>query len=101
MSAPVTFTLSLQALTSDALNAAMIAHLEEQGYGITAPHEAWETPRAFLRRIGLRSHETLQRSIELWNRRGHHLQCSRGPTGRIKELLSNPAFDAFCRRNKR
>lgn len=94
------FTLTLEGLSSEALTAAMIKHLEELGYGVTEPNENWETPAEFLRRVGLRKHELLRRSIRYWEERGHTVLCNRGPHGRIKELLSNPAFDTFCRRNK-
>ncbi len=94
------FTLTLEGLSSDALTQAMIKHIEDLGYGVTAPNECWETPSEFLARIEV-SKNLLSSSIRDWEARGHRLLCVRGGRGRIKELLSNPAFDAFCRRHKR
>lgn len=97
------FTLTLEGLSSEALTEAIIKHLESLGYGVTPPNERWETPSEFLQRLGLSKHEVLTSALRHWTARGHKILCVRGggDRGRIRELLSNPDFDAFCLRNKR
>lgn len=97
----MTFLLTLEALTQAEIDAKLIAHLRDQGYNVSAPKETWEKPREFLDRIGRNRNFPLRASIREWHRRGGTVLSLDGVTGRVIELLSNPAFDAFCRRNKR
>lgn len=98
---PVVFMLTLEAPTQEAIDAHFIKHLRALGYHVSAPNEHWETLSSFMRRIGLRKSESFHESLRAWEERGNKIFRRVGPTGRIIELLSNPKFDAFCRRNKR
>jgi uncharacterized protein with von Willebrand factor type A (vWA) domain len=95
------FTLTLEAATQDEINARMAAHLRDQGYHVAEPHDTWETLTRFMRRIGLHKSESFHESLRAWEERGNKIFRRAGPSGRLIELLSNPAFDAFCRRNKK
>jgi hypothetical protein len=72
-----------------------IAHLRERGYHVAPPNEKWETPSEFLARLGV-SAMSLHRALR---RSGcPNVAAHRTPTGRILELCSNQAFDAFVKR---
>ena len=75
-----------------------VSHLKDHGYGITEPNDNYETPGAFLKRLGLWHTYPINEAIKRYEARGNHIPVTRGPTGRLREILSNPGFDAFCRR---
>lgn len=91
---PAKFTLSLECPTTEALNDAMIAHLQGQGYHVDPPGKKWEKPAEFCARVGLK--------IGHFREKVEH-PCApfrltnRGKSGRVLEILSNRAFDEFCR----
>ena len=70
--------------------------LRNRGYDVSEPNAKWETPKEFNSRLNLCPHG-LSRAL---NRYKHPI-CSvhRTPTGRIREVLSNHAFDEYCRKN--
>jgi hypothetical protein len=84
---------------------AMIAfaktYLKERGYSVSPPNAKWEKTGEWRHRLKLNWRTSLNDLIEQWQGRGHHIPVSRGPTGRLKELLSNKAFDEFCVRFKK
>jgi hypothetical protein len=97
----VTFGLLIAAPTKDAINGEFVKLLREQGYHVEPPGPRWETKQVFMKRIGLRNHDSIDGSIAAWEGRGNTLPIRRTPTGRIIELRSNREFDLFCQRNKR
>lgn len=94
------FTLTLEAPDQGMINLKLVAYLRDQGYHVADPNDTWETITQFLRRNGLRKYESFHRALRAYEGRGNKIYRRVGKTGRIIELLSNPAFDAFCRRNK-
>ena len=94
------FHLTLTAPTEAAINDAMIARLREQGYNVTPAGAQWERPGEFLDRIGRCRNFPLRATIRAWRERGGTVLSLDGLSGRVLELLSNPEFDAFCKRNK-
>lgn len=75
-------------------------HLRARGYSIFPPGEKWEALGNFMQRIGISNYSSITRSIKYWIARGENLPIRRTASGRVIELLSNPAFDEFCQRNK-
>ncbi len=96
----MTFQLILESASQAEIDAKLIEHLRERGYSVSHPHETWEKPYLFLDRIGRCRNFPLRASIREWRRRGGTVLVLDGLSGRVIELLSNPAFEAFCRRNK-
>lgn len=95
-------TLDLTAKSESLFTDLCVAHLRERGFNVTEPNEQWETLGAFMRRVGLRRNESFHESLRAWEERGHNIFRRNGKSSnRIIELLSNPAFDAFCRRYKK
>ena len=94
-------TLDVTAESEEHITGWAVSHLQRLGYHVAAPNEKWETPTELMRRIGLSKSETLHASIKVWAGRGRPVPTHRTATGRLMELVSNPDFDAFCRRNKR
>lgn len=91
------FTLSLEALSSEALNEAMIKYLREQGYFIELPRD-WEPVGVFCARVGI----TVKSLGEQLNHRcSPDVDIQRGRRNRLIAIASNSRFEAFCRRNKK
>jgi hypothetical protein len=61
----------------------------------------WERPADFCRRLGIFNHR-LNWNLTRWQVRGGQpvILDRRGKSGRIVGLISNPAFEQFCRQNK-
>jgi hypothetical protein len=93
-------TLDVTAQSEQVVTEFAIAHLKQRGYDVAAPNEKWETLRAFLRRIGVR-YDAFYKSLNHRARPNVLVRRHRGGAGRIAEICSNAAFDAFCRRHKR
>jgi len=74
-------------------------HLRERGYNVASPHWKWEKKKDFMKRLGLTHHESVNRDVALWKKRGGTVEVQLSPTGYLREILSNPAFDEFCRRH--
>lgn len=98
MSDPVQFraTLDVTAASEDVVTGFAIDHLRERGYSVTAPNEKWETLGEFMRRNQISRHEAVHRYIAAWETRGHKIPVRLSPTKCLRELCSNPEFDAFC-----
>ncbi len=92
-----TFTLTLETATQAEIDAKLIAHIEARGYSVSNPHDNWETPGAFCRRLGLNVGH-FRRALD--HSAAPRVLTHRGPTGRVLQFLSTPAFDTFCLRNK-
>jgi hypothetical protein len=91
------FTLSLDFLTSEALNQAMIDYLREQGYFVEFPRK-WETCVEFRRRVGITAKSL---SEQLRHPSAPRVDVQRGPSGRLVAIASNSRFETFCRRHKK
>lgn len=90
------FTLTLEGLTSEALNQAMIEYLREQGYFIEYPRD-WEPVGRFCERIGI-TVKSLGEQVR--HPAAPSVDLQRGPSKRLIAIASNSRFEAFCRRNK-
>ena len=101
MTSPVVIHFSIDAPSQEDIDRKFIEYLRDRGYHVAEPNEAWETLAEFMRRNRLRKNESFHAALTAWEARGHKILRLVGKSGRIIELLSNPAFDAFCRRNKR
>jgi hypothetical protein len=75
-----------------------IKFLRERGYDVARANEHWEKTNAFCWRLKIHT-ETLRRAL-LKSVRPTVLVRRGEKTGRIMEILSNPAFEAFLTRNK-
>ena len=96
---PFRVMLELSKRTKDSvISEFCVGHLKEQGYGITEPDAKYETPGNFLKRLGLWPTYPLSEAIKRYEARGNYVPVTRGPTGRLREILSNEGFDKFCRR---
>lgn len=84
-------------VSETAVTAFCILHLKERGYHVSSPNEKWETITDFRRRLGIHS-ETVRKALA--DPLCPQVQVHRGEK-RIIELVSNPAFESFCLRNKR
>ena len=93
-------TLDVTAASEDAVTEFAIGHLRGRGYTVSAPHAKWEPLGEFMRRLGLSRHEAVHRYIHSWEARGHSIPVRLGPTKSLRELCSNPEFDAFCEGKK-
>lgn len=98
MSDRVSFTLQIEAPDETALEKWAIAHLEERGFSVARPHENWETVRAFCKRLRITYMTFARNKIRPG---APNVVTRNGHTGRVIEILSNPAFDAFITANKR
>jgi len=76
-----------------------VKHLRERGYNVAPANSKWEKKKDFMRRLGLTHHESVNRDVQLWKKRGGTVEVQRSPTGYLREILSNPAFDEFCQRH--
>lgn len=70
--------------------------LRNLGYEVVPPHEKWERPKDFNNRLHLCKHG-LSRALSKYN--APICKVIRSKTGRILNVLSNAAFDEYCRRN--
>jgi len=78
-----------------------VKHLRERAYHVAPPHAQWEKKKDFMRRLGLTHHESVNRDVTLWKKRGGTVEVQTSPRGYLREILSNPAFDEFCQRHKK
>ena len=94
-------TLDISGKSEDFVTEYCIQHLKQRGYNFTEPNEEWETPTEFMARVKLKRWSSFHRDVRIWLGRGGTLLLRRSSPGgrRIMELLSNPGFDTFCRRN--
>ena len=76
-----------------------VSFLRERGYDVAAPNETWETLSQFCERLGISPNNVRARFID--NPIAPKILTHRGLTGRILQILSNAAFDAFCLKNKK
>jgi hypothetical protein len=103
MSDPVQIeiTMKVAAKNQDVLTQFCADHLRSAGYNVAPANSKWESKREFMKRLGLKNHDSVNRDIDLWIARGNNLVLHRArPGGKIMEILSNSDFDAFCKRHK-
>jgi hypothetical protein len=94
-------TLEITAKNRAVLTPFCVDHLKSIGWNVAPAHAEWESKRAFMKRLGLKNHDSVNRDIDLWIARGNNLVLHRTPqTGKLMEILSNSDFDAFCKRHK-
>jgi len=93
-------TLDVTAKNQGVLTQFCADHCRSVGYNVAPAHAKWESKREFMKRLGLKNHDSVNRDIETWLARGNTLPLDRAPTGKLMELLSNTDFEAFCKRHK-
>jgi hypothetical protein len=91
-------TLDITAESEDQLTEFCIRHLRDRGYGVRDPKDEHETPAQFMKRLGVMSHETINRALVQPD--CPPVKVHRGRSGRLIWIRSNDDFDAFVRRNK-
>ena len=91
-------TLNVTAKSEALVTAFAIEHLQERGFRIIQPGQ-WEKLGKFMERLGVVKYESVHYSIALWERRGNSITVAKSPKGQIREILSDPEFDKFVRRN--
>jgi hypothetical protein len=84
----------------DAVTGFAVQHLRERGYNISESRQNWESKKEFMARLGLENHDSVNRDIRLWRKRGGTILTYHGASGKLMEILSNTDFDAFCKRHK-
>lgn len=81
---------------------AAAALLREHGYNVAPPRVRSERVSEFMRRVGLKHYQQWSRLVRRWlDHGGSLLVTRRNVSGDIMELVSNDAFDAFCRGERR
>ncbi len=85
----------MPSVVQDKALAQMAAILKENGYAVYK-RRALETPGELAKRLGV-CHQTILRKIADARCPQVDLHRTRGTTGSIRYIASNPAFDAWCR----
>ncbi len=73
-----------------------IHYLRNCGYEVIPPNEKWETPKQFTARLHICKHG-LKRALCKYD--APICKVIRSKTGRILSVLSNAAFDKYCKRH--
>lgn len=90
-------TLDVTAESEEVMEREFCKYLRERGWYVAPPNENWEALGEFIKRVGLSGHDAFYRRLDEWEQRGQVIPIRRDKRKYIRDILSNVAFDAYCK----